>query len=119
VKNLFVSTTKTYSKLVHIYSIVESAKMQQTRESEVSGVAEESDEMSGPMLVNVLESHGISAADIKKLKEAGYNTVESVVYAPKKNLLVTFNSFFNYVIFVVITNVAIINVVKINVVRII
>ncbi len=51
-------------------------------------MAEESDEMSGPMLVNVLESHGISAADIKKLKEAGYNTVESVVYAPKKNLLV-------------------------------
>ena len=39
--------------------------MQQARESEVSGVAEEADEMSGPMLVNVLESHGISAADIK------------------------------------------------------
>lgn len=42
---------------------------------------------SGPMLINVLESHGVSAADIKKLKEAGYNTVESIVYAPKKNLL--------------------------------
>ena len=30
---------------------------------------------------------GVSAADIKKLKEAGYNTVESIVYAPKKSLL--------------------------------
>jgi 2-methylisocitrate lyase-like PEP mutase family enzyme len=61
--------------------------MQSTRESEVSGVAEEAEEMTGPLLINVLESHGISAADIKKLKEAGYNTVESIVYAPKKNLL--------------------------------
>ena len=61
-----------------------------TRDSEVSGssvAGDESEEMTGPMLIVALESHGVSAADIKKLKEAGYNTVESIVYAPKKNLL--------------------------------
>lgn len=30
---------------------------------------------------------GISASDVKKLEEAGYYTVESVAFAPKKNLL--------------------------------
>lgn len=29
----------------------------------------------------------VPAGDVKKLVEAGYNTVEAVVYAPKKNLL--------------------------------
>ena len=33
------------------------------------------------------QSHGISAADVKKLGDAGYHTVESVAYAPKKALL--------------------------------
>ncbi len=41
----------------------------------------------GPLPVSSLERHGLSAADVKKLAEAGYNTVEAVVYAPKKNLL--------------------------------
>ncbi|MCL4126481.1 UNVERIFIED_CONTAM: hypothetical protein GTU68_033313, partial [Idotea baltica] len=31
--------------------------------------------------------HGISAADVKKLEEAGYCTIESVAFAPKKFLL--------------------------------
>lgn len=34
-----------------------------------------------------LQANGIGAADIKKLEEAGYFTVEAVAYAPKKNLL--------------------------------
>lgn len=34
-----------------------------------------------------MQSSGISATDIKKLKEGGYYTVESVAYAPKKALL--------------------------------
>lgn len=34
-----------------------------------------------------LQSSGISATDIKKLKEGGYYTVESIAYAPKKALL--------------------------------
>jgi len=39
------------------------------------------------MLVKQLESHGIGAADVKKLMEAGFHTVESVAFAPKKQLL--------------------------------
>lgn len=58
-----------------------------SKDSEASGVSEAEEEMTGPMPINTLESHGVSAADIKKLKEAGYYTVESVVYAPKKSLL--------------------------------
>ena len=34
-----------------------------------------------------LQSQGISVADVKKLGDAGYHTVESVAYAPKKALL--------------------------------
>ena len=34
----------------------------------------------GPVPVGALESHGIGAADVKKLREAGYHTVESIVY---------------------------------------
>ena len=41
----------------------------------------------GPQLVGKLQSQGISAADIKKLQEAGYHTVESVAFAPKKHLI--------------------------------
>ncbi|OAD09247.1 hypothetical protein MUCCIDRAFT_134418, partial [Mucor lusitanicus CBS 277.49] len=37
--------------------------------------------------VDIVQSSGISATDIKKLKEGGYYTVESVAYAPKKALL--------------------------------
>lgn len=39
------------------------------------------------MPVSALEAHGVSGPDVKKLREAGYNTIESIVYAPKKNLL--------------------------------
>ena len=41
----------------------------------------------GPMLVVALEGHGIASGDVKKLRDAGYNTIESLVYAPRKNLL--------------------------------
>nr|SVE75859.1 EOG090X0906 [Daphnia hispanica] len=34
-----------------------------------------------------LEGNGISGGDIKKLEEAGYHTVESVAYVPKKTLI--------------------------------
>ena len=43
----------------------------------------EEEEQFGPLLVKVLEQHGISATDCKKLQEAGFYTVESVVYAPR------------------------------------
>lgn len=35
-----------------------------------------------------IQGNGITANDIKKLSEAGYHTVESVAYAPKKALIV-------------------------------
>lgn len=45
------------------------------------------EEVSGPLPIQKLEEHGISAADIKKLLEAGFNTVESVTFTPKKALV--------------------------------
>lgn len=64
--------------------------MQQQEEdattSTAVAAADETESM-GPLPVQSLESHGVSSADVKKLREAGYHTVESIVYAPKKNLL--------------------------------
>jgi len=57
------------------------------QQTNMPGVAEvEDEEQFGPLLVKVLEQHGISGADCKKLQEAGFYTVESVVYAPRKKL---------------------------------
>ncbi|KAG5594601.1 hypothetical protein H5410_035833 [Solanum commersonii] len=41
----------------------------------------------GPSPVEQLQASGIAALDVKKLKDAGLCTVESVVYAPRKELL--------------------------------
>ncbi|XP_066142752.1 DNA repair protein RAD51 homolog 1 [Euwallacea fornicatus] len=41
----------------------------------------------GPQPIARLEGNGINAADIKKLEGCGYNTIESVAFTPKKNLL--------------------------------
>ncbi|KAK4391915.1 DNA repair protein [Sesamum angolense] len=41
----------------------------------------------GPFPVEQLQASGISALDIKKLKDAGLCTVESVAYSPRKELL--------------------------------
>ena len=40
-----------------------------------------------PAVSHRAQSSGISAADVKKLLEAGFHTVESVAYTPKKALL--------------------------------
>ena len=42
---------------------------------------------SAPLLVNKLQEAGIHPNDIKKLTEAGFHTVESVAFTPKKNLV--------------------------------
>ena len=42
---------------------------------------------SGPYPIERLEEVGVSASDVKKLKEAGLLTVESVAYSTKKKLL--------------------------------
>ncbi|XP_055639139.1 DNA repair protein RAD51 homolog 1 [Toxorhynchites rutilus septentrionalis] len=41
----------------------------------------------GPLLIGKLEGNGITSGDIKKLAEAGYHTVESIAFAPKKHLI--------------------------------
>lgn len=41
----------------------------------------------GPMLLNKLENVGISSSDVKKLQDAGFQTVEAVTFTAKKNLL--------------------------------
>lgn len=48
---------------------------------------EEEYQISGPLLVNKLQESGIHPNDIKKLSEAGLNTVEAVAFTPKKVLV--------------------------------
>lgn len=56
--------------------------------SQASQNPEEDDfSISGPVLVAKLAEAGIHPNDIKKLAEAGLNTVESVAFTPKKNLI--------------------------------
>ncbi|OAF68145.1 hypothetical protein A3Q56_04116, partial [Intoshia linei] len=47
----------------------------------------EEDVPMGPMDVCKLEGNGITSSDTKKLRESGYHTVESVAYAPKKEII--------------------------------
>lgn len=47
---------------------------------------EEEEEECGPTPIGDLEHQGINASDVKKLREAGYNTVESVAYSTRKAL---------------------------------
>ncbi|XP_065344931.1 DNA repair protein RAD51 homolog 1 [Cloeon dipterum] len=49
--------------------------------------AETQEEEFGPQPISKLEGNGILASDVKKLEEAGYHTVESIAFAPKKQLI--------------------------------
>nr|CAG4641003.1 EOG090X0906 [Eulimnadia texana] len=62
------------------------AQAQHSRATVVEENATEAD-VCGPQLLSKLQANGISAADVKKLEEAGFHTVESVAFAPKKSLL--------------------------------
>jgi DNA repair protein RAD51 len=48
---------------------------------------EEEMELDGPTPIKALEEKGINAGDIKKLEEAGFHTVESIAFTPKKHLV--------------------------------
>ena len=63
--------------------------MQQEESTATASTAEATDasEAVGPLPLNALEAHGVTSGDVKKLRESGYHTVESIVYAPKKSLL--------------------------------
>ncbi|KAF9284375.1 recombinase rad51 [Mortierella alpina] len=62
--------------------------MEHAQQQEHLEMAEEEEEVyANHMLTEKLEECGIQAADIKKLKEAGFYTVESIAFTPKKALL--------------------------------
>jgi DNA repair protein RAD51 len=48
---------------------------------------DEEEQTSGPILIEKLEGGGINMQDLKKLKENGFQTVESIAFATKKTLL--------------------------------
>ncbi|XP_064622452.1 DNA repair protein RAD51 homolog 1 [Lineus longissimus] len=56
-------------------------------ERQTASAEVEAEEGFGPQPLERLEAHGISANDVKKMVEAGFCTVESVAFAPKKQLL--------------------------------
>ncbi|KAK9480803.1 Rad51-domain-containing protein [Lipomyces japonicus] len=43
--------------------------------------------VAGPTPLSMLEGNGITSSDLKKVLEAGYNTVEAIAYTPKRVLL--------------------------------
>ena len=48
---------------------------------------EDSFSLEGPLPIENLVEKGINQGDIKKLKEAGFNTVESILFTAMKNLV--------------------------------
>jgi len=62
------------------------AKAKAAAQQEVQDMEVEEDQ-GGPTPIRQLEQCGIAATDVKKLLEAGYHTVESLAYTPRKALL--------------------------------
>ncbi len=57
-------------------------------QEDVEQMAEEAQYgIEGPHLIQTLEGSGIPAADLKKLLEAGFHTVEALAHAPVKQLV--------------------------------
>jgi len=44
-------------------------------------------EIQGPIPISKLEGNGITTGDVKRLKESGFNTVESVAFATRRTLM--------------------------------
>lgn len=57
------------------------------QEQATASASAETQEQFGPISVTKLEVNGITAADIKKLQEAGLHTIEAIAYTPRKHLL--------------------------------
>ena len=55
--------------------------------AEEAEIPQEMDEGFGPLPVSKLEEFGIASYDCKRLKEAGFHTLESVAFTPKKTLV--------------------------------
>ena len=58
-----------------------------TQNEEQQNESEDEEENKSYLEIEQLDQQKVSAADIKKLKDAAYFTVESVAYSPKKSLL--------------------------------
>ncbi|XP_078172093.1 RAS associated with diabetes protein 51 isoform X2 [Carex rostrata] len=63
------------------------AGQQQRQQKGVTEQEEIDDVQQGPIPVEQLQTSGIAAVDVKKLKDAGLCTVEAVAYSPRKELL--------------------------------
>ncbi|CAL1370559.1 unnamed protein product [Linum trigynum] len=61
--------------------------MEQQQQRNQNLAHEQQHEENGPIPVELLQESGIASVDVKKLKEAGLCTVESVAYSPRKELL--------------------------------
>ncbi|KAF9579443.1 recombinase rad51, partial [Lunasporangiospora selenospora] len=61
--------------------------MEQAHEEHQIELEDEEEAYANHMLTEKLEASGIQTADIKKLKDAGYYTIESIAYTPRKTLL--------------------------------
>ncbi|RKP13286.1 hypothetical protein BJ684DRAFT_20204, partial [Piptocephalis cylindrospora] len=68
-----------YSQQEDVAVMVDESSQQHQEEME--------EEVAGPLPIQKLEEAGISVQDTRKLLEAGYHTVESIAYTPKKELL--------------------------------
>ncbi|KAK7346820.1 hypothetical protein VNO80_21343 [Phaseolus coccineus] len=65
-----------------------SATMEQQRHQKTPQQQDEAEEIQhGPLPVEQLQASGIAATDVKKLKDAGICTLESVAYTARKDLL--------------------------------
>jgi len=67
----------------------EAVEEENAAENQEQPKADEEGETVGPVPINKLEggNTGINATDVKKLKESGYHTVESVAFATRRSLI--------------------------------
>lgn len=63
------------------------ATAQEDWQDQVNEQQQQDGEEYGPLGISRLEEHGIAAADVKRLIEAGFFTVESVAFTPRKAIL--------------------------------
>ena len=79
--------TKSQKRSKQEKKVLSKFNMQEESTATTSTLATEEAESIGPLPINALEAHGVASGDVKKLRDAGYHTVESITYAPKKMLL--------------------------------
>jgi DNA repair protein RAD51 len=66
--------------------VMQRQQQQEQQASEAQQADDMQEEDCGPLLIAQLETVGVNAADIDKLRGAGFYTVESVAYATLKSL---------------------------------